>query len=304
MDGRTQTDPAPPGADAAAGRTAPLPPRVVQNEEVDPGAAAKLLDALMALQRPVVVAQILALRRRNPDATPSELVALIERQYLNTVTATGGAAGAAAIMPGIGTVASVAVTGVETAGFLEMTTLFGQAVAEIHGLAVSDPVRARALVQSLLLGSEVQQLVRQFGARAVGGGASQQAFWGELITSSLPAAAMGELSQRIQRQFLRRFAARQGVGTIGRLLPFGVGAAVGGAGNRLLGRRVVRNAREAFGPAPLGFPLDLHPEPEVRQEGRPALEGRPRRPFLFFKLPHGRARRAIESADDGAQRPE
>lgn len=279
--------------------TAPLPPRVEQEQrEQEENRAARMLDALMALQRPVVVAQIVALRRRNPHATPAELVSIIERQYLNTVTATGGAAGAAATVPGIGTVASLAVTGVETAGFLEMTTLFGQAIAEIHGLPVHDPVRARTLVQSLVLGSDAQQLIRQFGARVTGSGSTQQVFWGELITKSLPAAMMGELSQQIQRRFLSRFVARQGAGTIGRLIPFGIGAAVGGAGNRMLGQRVVRASREAFGPAPLGFPLDLHPEPLVRAQGAPELTApRERGPFLFFRLPHGRKRRAIESGE-------
>jgi hypothetical protein len=43
----------------------------------------------------------------------------------------------------------------------------------------------------------------------------------------------------------------------GRALPFGIGAVVGGAGNLMMGRAVVVNAREAFGPMPDTVPGEL-----------------------------------------------
>jgi hypothetical protein len=42
-------------------------------------------------------------------------------------------------------------------------------------------------------------------------------------------------------------------------MPFGIGAAVGGAGNHLLGRRVLTTSRRAFGVAPAVLPADLEP---------------------------------------------
>ena len=44
---------------------------------------------------------------------------------------------------------------------------------------------------------------------------------------------------------------------MGRALPFGIGAVVGGVGNRLMGRAVITNAREAFGPIPDTIPGEL-----------------------------------------------
>ena len=41
---------------------------------------------------------------------------------------------------------------------------------------------------------------------------------------------------------------------VGRLIPFGIGAVIGGGGNHLLGRQIVRASREGFGPAPVTFP--------------------------------------------------
>jgi hypothetical protein len=38
----------------------------------------------------------------------------------------------------------------------------------------------------------------------------------------------------------------------------GIGAVVGGGGNRLMGRKIVKNARKSFGPAPARWPVSLH----------------------------------------------
>lgn len=50
---------------------------------------------------------------------------------------------------------------------------------------------------------------------------------------------------------------RQGTALFGRALPFGIGAVVGGAGNLMMGRAVVANAKEAFGPMPDTIPGEL-----------------------------------------------
>ena len=53
----------------------------------------------------------------------------------------------------------------------------------------------------------------------------------------------------------------------GRLIPFGIGAVIGGTSNRIIGGRVVTAARQAFGPAPLAWPAELEaisPRPERR----------------------------------------
>ena len=84
---------------------------------------------------------------------------------------TGGAAvGATAVVPGIGTGVTLALSGVETVGFLEATTLFAQSVAEVHGIPVADPDRARALVLTLMLGKEGVDLVAQLAGQAAGKG--------------------------------------------------------------------------------------------------------------------------------------
>lgn len=277
---------------------APLPPRV-ERERIDPEVTAAAMDRYLAIQRPVVLMQIRRLRRKYPNATPPELLRKIEAQYLNAVTTTGGAAGAAAVVPGIGTAASLAVSGAETVGFLEMTALYGQAVAELHGLAVADPVRARTLVQSLLVGDAAKEIITQFAGQVSGTGQGRQDYWGEMVARSLPRVLVGEAATRIRDTFIRKFAASATGRTIGRVIPFGIGAVVGGAGNRMLARRVVRNAAEAFGPVPSGYPLDLHPSPEVRgDDTTPALERGKRSGPAFFRLPKGAT--MAEAAESGS----
>ena len=217
------------------------------------------IDAVLSIQRPVVVAHLRSIRRRSPNATPDQIVRILERRYLAAVTTGGAAVGATAVIPGISTGITLVLSGVETAGFLEATALFAQSVAEVHGIAIDNPDRARALVMTLMLGNEGIDLVRQFAGQASGGGIARNAYWGELITNTMPKAVMGTVVDRLRHVFVRQFAVRGGAGIIGKAIPFGIGAAIGGAGNHILGRRVLRQSRLAFGAPPPVLPLELEP---------------------------------------------
>jgi hypothetical protein len=227
-----------------------------------PGGVVRGFDAVMAIQRPAVLAHIRAIRRRNPNATPDQLVRILERRYLAAVTSGGAMVGATAVIPGVGTGVTLALSGVETAGFLEATALFAQSVSEVHGIAVDDPARARALVMTMMLGHEGSDLVRQLAGQFSGAGVARTAYWGELVTSSIPRAILGPLTDRLKSAFLRQFATRGSASILGKALPFGIGAAIGGAGNHILGKKVVQSSRLAFGRAPDVFREELDPKVE------------------------------------------
>ena len=217
------------------------------------------VDAVLSIQRPVVVAHLRSIRRKFPNASPEQIVRILERRYLAAITTGGAAVGATAVIPGIGTGVTLVLSGVETAGFLEATALFAQSVAEVHGIAVENPDRARALVMTLMLGGEGVALVRQFAGQASGRGVARNAYWGELITNGLPKAVMGPVVDRLRTVFIRQFAVRGGAGIIGKAIPFGIGAVIGGAGNHILGRKVLQQSRLAFGAPPPVMPLELEP---------------------------------------------
>lgn len=224
-----------------------------------PNGLTKGIDTFLAVHRPAVLAHIRSIRKHNPGASPADLIEVLERRYLAAVTSGGAAVGASGVIPGIGTAATLALSGMETAGFLEASALFAQSVSEVHGIAVDDPERARALVMAMMLGHEGSDLVRQLAAQVSGGGVARNAYWGELVANSLPRAIMGPLTDRLKSTFIRQFASRGGASLLGKAIPFGVGAVIGGVGNRIVGRKVVRSSRLAFGDAPHEFPPGLEP---------------------------------------------
>jgi hypothetical protein len=227
-----------------------------------PSTAERGFDALLSVQRPVVLAHIRSIRSRRPDANPAQIIAILERRYLTAVTTGGALVGASAAIPAVGIATSVVLSGVETAGFLEATALYAQSVTEIHGIPVVDQERARTLVMAMMLGNGGQDLIRQFAGQVAGGSQTRNAFWGELVTKSLPSAAFASIADRVQKAFVRKFAVTQGTSIVGRAIPFGIGAVIGGGGNHILGRRVITSSRTAFGPAPAAFPetLDVVPK--------------------------------------------
>lgn len=229
------------------------------------------LDRLLSVQRPLVVAHLRGIRLNHPEATPQQIVRILETRYLAAVTTGGAAVGATAVIPGIGTGITLALSGAETVGFMESTALFAQSVAEVHGVALQDPERARALVMALLLGEEGIGLVSQLTAQAAGRGGTRSSYWGELLTKQLPRAAVGPLADRLRSAFIRQFASRGGASFLGKALPFGVGAVIGGAGNHLLGRRVLSASRRAFGAGPARLPAELEPVESAERFGRRML---------------------------------
>jgi hypothetical protein len=237
-----------------------------------PGGAAvgRTLDRVLSVQRPAVLAHIRTIRWAKPDATPAQVIKTLERRYLAAVTTGGALVGATAAIPAVGTVASLALSTAEPAGFLEASALFALSVTEVHGIAVEDPERARMLVMTMVLGSAGSDLVEQLAAEVVGTGQGRSAFWGELITKNLPKSAVSGVTKRMRSFFIKKFAATQGAGVVGRALPFGVGAVIGGVGNQILGRRMVASSRTAFGAPPARFPIVIEPAPS-QTETTPAL---------------------------------
>lgn len=238
-------------------------------------AVAKALDGVLTVQRPIVLAHVRRLRSRHPGATPQQLVEMLERHYLATVMAGGAGVGAAAAIPAVGTAAALALAGAETLGFIEATALFAHAVAEVHGIVLTDRDRTHALVLALMLGDEGAALLRQVTGQ-VAGGMARGAFWSEIVTSSMPKKLVGPALDQLRSMFMKKVAKTGTASVVSKAIPFGVGAVLGGTGNRLLGKKVVRSARTAFGPAPARYPENLaaippKPPREVRRAERKQL---------------------------------
>lgn len=225
---------------------------------------------MLAVQRPVVLAHLRSIRRLRPDARPDQVLRILERRYLTAITTGGAAVGAAASFPAVGTGTSLALSGVETVGFMESSALFAQSVAELHGIAVTDPNRARTLVMTMILGNGGRELLEQFAQQATGRSGPRSLYWGELVTTNLSGPLVGMVADRLKQVFIQRFVVTQGTSIVGRTIPFGVGAVIGGTGNHLMARRVLRSSQAAFGEVPFQFSAELE---QFRREPRPARTG-------------------------------
>ncbi len=210
------------------------------------------LDKALSIQRPVVLAYLDRVRTKRPDATGAELVELLERRYRAAVVGLGAASGGAAAMPGVGTAASIATGAAEITGFVSATAMYVLALAEVHGVTVSDPDVRRALVLTTLVG--------ETGVAAAEEGIGKH--WATVLGRRGSDESLGGLNTRLGRLLITRFGARQGALLMGRAIPLGIGAGVGAVGNAALARAAISAARRTFGPPPDRVPrriVDVDP---------------------------------------------
>lgn len=214
------------------------------------------IDKAVSVPSATVHAHVDAVRRRNPEATPEQVVVLLEREYLRVIAAAGGVVGAAAAAPVIGTGLSMTLTVSDVATFFAASAAFTLAVASVHGIEVEDSPRRRALLLATILGDS--------GAAAVGEAAEIGSLtFARTLLTRVPTTTVKRVNKILTRRLVRKQVGRQSALALGRLAPFGVGAAIGVMGARALGRTVIDGARAAFGAAPATFPQTI----EVVQEG-------------------------------------
>lgn len=232
------------------------------------GVSAKVLSTVLEsstrLQAPAVRAYVARLRKSRPEATPAEIVTSLEKHYLAAVMASGAAVGSAAAFPGIGTLAALSAVAGETVVFLEATAAFVLAVADVHGIPVEDRERRRTLVLSVLVGEEGKGAVKDL----LGPGRTSGAWLAE--AELLPLPVVSQLNSKLMQYFVKKYTIKRTAMAFGKLLPVGIGAAIGGGGNRLMGKKIVANARSAFGPPPARWPGTLQLLPPVDQQGADA----------------------------------
>lgn len=225
-------------------------------------ALAQVIERSTRVQAPAAAAYVARLRRADPDANPTEIAAKLERRYLAALTASGAAVGSAATFPGVGTLTAMSAGAGETVFFMEATAVFVLANAVVYGVPADHRERRRALVLSVLVGDDSKRAIGELiGPARTNGG------WLAEGMASLPLSTLGRLNTRMLKYFVKRWAVRRGALMFGKMLPVGVGAAVGGAGNRIVGKKIVRNARDAFGSPPARWPSTLHLVPTVHEVG-------------------------------------
>lgn len=249
---------------------------------IEPPAAARMLSRIIErgsrMQQPAVHNYVQRLRNKYPGAGPAEIAARLEKRYLRAVTASGAAVGSTATVPGIGAVSALSAVAAETVVFLESTALLVLAMAEVHGIPVEHRERRRALVLAVLVGEDGSNAVNELlGRKRTGGG------WVSEGVATAPLSAVSALNTRLLRYFVRRYTLKRGALAAGKMVPLGLGAVIGGGGNRLMGKKILANARTAFGAPPPEWPSPLHLVPQLAIEPGPTrpIEPGPARPIAL-----------------------
>ena len=209
-----------------------------------PSFTLELLDKALALQSPLTQRHIARMRRNRPDATPHQIVGRLNAELRAATISAGVGVGAAAAAPGIGTGVALAVSGGEAVAFFNATVLYILARAEVQGVKIQDVERRRTLVMAVMLGDAGAKGVEQVAERT-------GQHWARQLVRSIPKSKIIAINKVLGHNFVTKYGTRQGILVLGRVVPFGIGAVIGGTANGLFTQGVITAADRAFGtPSP------------------------------------------------------
>ena len=206
-----------------------------------PTALERALDKAIAIPASRIEERVARMRRDRPGADAAELVEMAGARCRRDAGLSSGAVGASAAIPAISTGAAAALTVGQSAAFIASAVTYVLTVAEIQGVHVVDTERRRALVLSALLGKEGSEAVQgQLGLSSM--------FWAAQLLMQMPLPSVKSINAHLIKRVAKRSAAKGGALALGRLLPFGIGAAIGWKGGRALANQVIEGAQAALGP--------------------------------------------------------
>ena len=201
----------------------------------------RALDKALAIPAARIEERVARMRRDRPGADAAELVEMAASRFRRDAGLSSGAVGASAAIPAISTGAAAALTVGQSAAFIASAVTYVLTVAEIQGVHIVDTERRRALVLSALLGKEGSEAVQgQLGLSSM--------FWAAQVLMQMPLPSVKSINARLIKRVAKRSAAKGGALALGRLLPFGIGAAIGWKGGRALANQVIEGAQAALGP--------------------------------------------------------
>lgn len=224
------------------------------------------LAAAMRSREPAIRDRVERLRRQHPAATPDELARELVRTTRRRVAATGAASGAAAIVPGLGTLVALGTVSSQAVYALEQEIELVLGVAMIYGheLSGSDERLLEALVVVGIAGGAVKlrENVLIAGGERIAVSALRR----------FPERVLGHAGSHILARVLARVAGTRAATSVLRVAPLAVGVAVGAGFDWAAVTALGRAATHYYGP---GGPAARHlkPLPEPSAEDRGDVEG-------------------------------
>jgi hypothetical protein len=179
-----------------------------------------------------------------PGTIRPEKVQALTDLFARELGVAGAAAGAAAAAPAVGTMATLAATTAELAWFTGRAGDLILTMAALHGHPNPTVDERRAWVLAVLIygGSARDGLSRAINEASTG------------VTPPgdhrIPLGTLQTANRLMGRRLVRRYGTRRGVAALGRLVPLGIGAVIGGTTNYMAVRSLSKSADEFFARLP------------------------------------------------------
>lgn len=199
-----------------------------------------LLDVALTLPNHHVDGAVGKLAQKHPDASITELIDIATDAYIKKSALFSAGVGAGAAIPGTGTAVGVALTGGELATFAVNTVLYVLTVARLQGIDTSNLQLRKTLVISAVLGEDGAQLVAdQLGLGVIN--------WAKTQITSMATPTLKSVNTRLANYANKKLAQKIGQNAVGKLVPFGIGAAIGYLSGRSIAKTTVEGIRAAIG---------------------------------------------------------
>ena len=196
--------------------------------------------------------EVASIRSARPHDDPPELARRVVRSTTTRLTGVGAVAALPGAVPGLGTGTQIAVSGTTITGelwtILRNLTQMQLVVAGLHGHDIRHPDRRDELV--IVWGLESGAIVpaTEVGKRL--GTKIAVAQFNEKVSGEI----FKKINQKLGTTVVTKWGTKRGGVAVGRLIPFGVGVAIGGGVNYATAR--------GFGRALNRFYSDLLPQNE------------------------------------------
>jgi hypothetical protein len=208
-------------------------------DEKDPSKLLQLLDSSIEAAGKLARRRVEALRRNNPDLSDAQLLKKVDTAFTSAVTSTGAATGALAAAPGVGTAVGIAAAAGDASWFLTAASGYVLSAAELRGVKIENFEHQRALVLLVLAGGGGSTF---FGKAAGRTGPHL----GKVVTNAVPLNTIKAINKVLGANFVTKYGTKRGIIAVGKVAPFGIGFVIGGGGNLVMARGVIKTARTMF----------------------------------------------------------
>lgn len=202
--------------------------RLIQNSDFD--TIIKNSVEYVLRDKDLIKLEVDRFKSENPEVSNKDLAEFLAKKKVGLATRLGAAAGAAGVIPGVGTGAQIAVSATTAVGeaaylfYLELRLIFS--IAYIYGHDLDDKERVIEAYQVLALHSGIASVSKPYAVRLVGNLAVRT------FDKKVSDAFLRKINQKLGANILTKFGTKRGAIAIGRLIPLGVGMSVGALVNK------------------------------------------------------------------------